>query len=44
MASFVNIVPFEDELWVELWVELVTEMVDADRACKIECVKTEGEA
>ena len=40
MASFVNIVAFEDELWVEL----VTEMVDADRACKMECVKTEGEA
>jgi hypothetical protein len=40
VASVVNIVPFEDGLRVEL----ATEMVDADRACKMECVKTEGEA
>ena len=40
MASVVNIGPFEDGLRVEL----STEMVDADRACKMERVKTEGEA
>ena len=40
MASVVNIVSFEDGLRVEL----ATEMVDADRACKMACVKTEGEA